>query len=65
MRVPKRVTCPQCGFILEYDDRSIHEGNRDFEDFDCPICGYTVDTVFTDLLPIVRVISKNDNWCEL
>lgn len=58
----KRVTCSKCGSVLEYDNRSIHEGNRDFEEFDCPICGYMIDTVFTDLLPNIRVISKNENW---
>ena len=42
----KRVTCSKCGSVLEYDNRSIHEGNRDFEEFDCPICGYMIDTVF-------------------
>lgn len=62
MRMPKKVTCPKCSSVLEYDARSVHEGNRDFEDFDCPICGYNIATVFTDLLPVVRVISKNEYW---
>lgn len=62
MRMSKRITCPKCSSILEYDDRSVYEGNRDFEDFDCPICGYTVATVFTDSLPVVHVISKKESW---
>lgn len=61
MRMPKRVTCPKCSSNLGYDNRSVHEGNRDFEDFHCSICGYTIDTIFTDLSPNVRVISKNEN----
>ena len=36
----KRVMCPKCGAICEYDDKSVWEGNRDFEDVECQICGY-------------------------
>ena len=44
--------------ILEYDDKSVWEGNRDFEDITCPICKKIVATVFTDLVPVVRVIKE-------
>ena len=54
----KRVMCPKCGAICEYDDKSVWEGNRDFEDVECPICGYVLATVFTDLLPKARVIQN-------
>lgn len=46
------------GSILEYDDKSVWEGNRDFEDITCPICKKIVATVFTDLVPVVRVIKE-------
>lgn len=52
----KRVVCGKCGAILEYDDKSVCEGNRDYENIVCPICKSIVGTVFTDLLPTARVI---------
>lgn len=56
----KRVTCPQCGSECEYDNKSVSEGNRDFEDFNCPVCGYVLDTAFTDQIPNVRLIKKGE-----
>ena len=44
----KRVICPECRSECEYDNKSVWEGNREFEDFKCPVCGYVLDTVFTD-----------------
>ena len=44
----KRVICNKCKSILEYDDKSVWEGNRDFEDFICPVCKNVVATVLTD-----------------
>ena len=43
---------------LKYDDKSIWEGNRDFEDIKCPVCGTIIDRVFTDLNPAVEVVKK-------
>ena len=40
----KKVTCDKCKSILEYDDKSVWEGNRDFEDITCPICKKIVAT---------------------
>lgn len=62
----RRATCEMCGVRVEYDDRSIWEGNRDFEDVLCPKCGNVLDRVFTDLCPTVRIIgearqNKSDN----
>lgn len=57
----KRVICNKCKSILEYDDKSVWEGNRDFEDFICPVCKNVVATVFTDhQIPVVRLIKKGD-----
>ena len=55
-----RVTCPRCGSECEYDNKSVWEGNRDFEEIDCPVCGYMLDRVFTDLIPNVRLIKKGE-----
>lgn len=51
-----KVTCNKCNSILEYENKSIHEGNRDHEDVPCPICNNVVASVFTDLRPSVRLI---------
>lgn len=48
--------CEKCGAVLEYENRSVMEGCRDFEDVVCPVCHNIIDTVFTDLIPIARVI---------
>ena len=56
----KRVICPECGSECEYDNKSVWEGNREFEDFGCPVCGHVLDRVFTDQLPNVRLIKKGD-----
>lgn len=56
----RTVVCAKCGATCEYDDRSKWEGNREFEDFKCPICGYVFDTVFTDQFPRVRLIKKDN-----
>lgn len=53
-----RVTCGQCGSVSEYDDKSIWEGNREQEDITCPVCGNIIGSVFTDLMPIARLIKK-------
>lgn len=55
-----RVTCPKCGSECQYDDRSVWEGNREREDFNCPVCGYVLDTVFTDQIPNVLLIKKGE-----
>lgn len=56
----KRLICPECESECEYVNKSVWKGNRDFEDFKCPVCGYVFDTVFTDQLPNVRLIKKGE-----
>ena len=53
-----KITCSQCGAQLEYDNKSVWEGNRDFEEICCPLCGKEIDRIFTDLTPCVRVIKE-------
>lgn len=55
-----RVTCDRCGSISEYDDKSIWEGNREHEDIECPVCGNIIDSAFTDLTPVARLIKKGE-----
>lgn len=58
----RRIICNKRRAELEYDDKSVWEGNRDFEQVFCPICGNEVDSVFTDLIPIVRIVKKGDKY---
>lgn len=51
-----RVKCPNCGAIIEYEYKSVVEGNRDFEEIDCPDCCTKLARVFTDDVPRVYVI---------
>ncbi len=53
-----KTTCDNCGSILEYNDKSVCEGDRDFEDVYCPVCNNIVGRVFTDLIPEVRIVEK-------
>ena len=57
----RREICSQCGSECEYDDKSVWEGNREMEEFRCPVCNYVLDTVFTDQLPNVRLIKNGDS----
>ena len=57
----RQTVCGKCGATLEYDDKSVWLGNRDHEDISCPVCKNVVDTVFTDLIPTVRVIKKGES----
>ena len=34
MQIPQRANYPEFGSKFEYDNCSVHEGNRDFENFD-------------------------------
>ena len=52
------VSCSKCGSLLQYDNASINEGLRDFEEVICPVCGNVVGTVFTDLLPVAAVVKS-------
>lgn len=52
----RKVICSKCNVVLEYDDKSVWEGNRDFEDVNCPNCGNKIATVFTDLIPNIRIV---------
>ena len=54
----KRVVCENCGTTLEYNDRSVCEGNRDREEIYCPVCKTVVDTVFTDQIPNVHIVKE-------
>lgn len=56
----KRVICPECGSECQYDDKSVWEGNREMEEFESPVCGYVLDTVFTDQIPTVTLIKKGE-----
>lgn len=56
----KRITCDNCKSLLEYDNKSIHEGHRDFEEITCPICKAVVARVFTDLTPVAYVIKESE-----
>ena len=55
-----QVTCDRCGSILEYDDKSVWEGNRDREDVECPVCGNVIGSAFTDLTPVARIIKEGE-----
>ncbi len=54
--IMKRIVCPKCGKTIEYDDRSIWEGNRDFEDVNCPNCDEFLTKVFTDGIVYPRIV---------
>lgn len=56
----KRIICCNCNSIIEYDDKSIWEGNREREEIHCPVCGKYLLSVFTDLTPTPRLIKKGD-----
>lgn len=55
----RQVVCKKCSSVLEYDDKSVWLGNRDYEDILCPICRNIVDTIFTDQISTVRIIKKS------
>lgn len=55
-----KVTCPVCGAVFDYDDKSVFEGNREHEDVDCPWCQTTYTRVFTDGFPSPRLIEPGD-----
>lgn len=52
------------GSISEYDDKSIWEGNREFENVECPVCGNIIGRVFTDLIPEASLIKSSDKNYE-
>ena len=56
----KRVKCPKCGCIVEYNDKSVWEGNRDFEEVKCPNCKEQLDRIFMDGFPNPRIVESND-----
>ena len=55
-----QVTCNRCDSISEYDDKSIWEGNREYEDIECPVCGNIIGSAFTDFTPVARPIKKGE-----
>ena len=57
----KKVICDKCNSELEYEDKSVWEGNREHEQVCCSVCGNKVASVFTDLIPQVRVVKRGDN----
>lgn len=62
----KRVICKNCKNVIEYEDKSVWEGNRDFEDIDCPVCGFKLTRIFTDGFPDPRVVKgSDDDWAGL
>lgn len=54
----RREVCPKCKAECQYDTRSVVEGNRELEEYVCPVCGYVLDTAFTDQIPVVTLIKK-------
>ena len=54
----RTVICKQCGSECKYDDHSVWEGNREFEEVICPCCGAVLDRVFTDKIPIAKVVKS-------
>ena len=56
----RKTICKRCGSLSEYDDKSVWEGNREFEEVLCPECGEIIGTVFTDLLPKARLIARGE-----
>lgn len=55
-----RVICKNCKSISEYDDKSVWEGNREREEINCPVCGNAIGSVFTDQIPIIRLIKRGE-----
>lgn len=47
--------CDKCQSVIEYEDKYVWEGNRNHEDVCCPKCGAVVASVFTDLIPLVKI----------
>ncbi len=58
--IVKTVVCEKCGNTIEYEDKSVFEGNREFEEVVCPVCGNELCQVFTDLFPNPRVVKKHE-----
>nr|WP_297708944.1 hypothetical protein [uncultured Butyrivibrio sp.] len=56
----KRIMCPKCGCLVEYNDKTVWEGNREFEDVNCPNCGEHLDRVFIDGSPNERIVNENN-----
>lgn len=56
----EEVVCEKCGNTIEYEDKSVFEGNREFEEVVCPVCGNELCQVFTDLFPNPRVVKKHE-----
>ncbi|MCR5349690.1 MAG: hypothetical protein K6E20_01720 [Acholeplasmatales bacterium] len=56
----KIIICPKCGCKVEYENKSIWEGNRELEEVNCPNCDYLLDKVFTDLNPNPKIVKSND-----
>lgn len=56
----RTTTCEKCGSVLQYDDSSVWEGNREIEDVVCPVCGNIIGSVFTDLNPVAILIKKGE-----
>lgn len=54
--------CNKCGSILKYDKRSVWEGCREMEEYECPVCGNVIDRAFTDLPPYVSVIEVGKGY---
>lgn len=56
----QRIRCKQCNSLVEYDSRSIVEGNRDFENINCPKCGTYLTRVFTDLSLSGQLVNESE-----
>lgn len=59
------IKCPKCGSLVKYDNKSVWEGNRDFEEVLCPKCGEYLARVFTDGDPNPHLVDENGKIIDI
>ena len=60
-KIMRIVKCTKCGCDVGYNEKSIWEGNRDFEDVNCPNCNEYITKIFTDGNPNPYLINKSED----
>ena len=55
-----KIQCSKCGSIIEYNDKSVWEGNRDLEEVYCPKCNEYLTKVFIDGFPNPYIVKEGD-----